>query len=158
MCLHIPFPRSAPTQDTKGQSQCKDKGWFHTCVKIIYLMMIQGFAKPGWCIHKQQTMTSRNIQKSYQFISVYDFILLRSNLWNLYSLVCAVLPASLWMDTARILYLHVGEGLPPSDHLRIPMTASIGIFIGESRQNSWKRWTCRSALQPQQRWDWDLHP
>jgi len=34
------------------------------CIKIVYLMM-QGLAKPGWCILKQQTMTSRVRISSY---------------------------------------------------------------------------------------------
>ena len=66
VCPHMRFPRSAPTQDAKGQTQCKDRGSSST----VHQNRLFDDARPceAWMMHFEAT--NDDIKGSYQFISI----------------------------------------------------------------------------------------
>ena len=53
VCPHIPFKRHAPTQDAKGQTQCKDRGLSRT----VHQNGLFDDARPwaAWMLHSEAT-------------------------------------------------------------------------------------------------------
>ena len=160
VCPHMRFPRSAPTQDAKGQTQCKDRGSSST----VHQNRLFDDARPceAWMMHFEAT--NDDIKGSYQFISIVYL----DQVHRIYSLVWAhtanfqvlfsifkISVNEYWMNCTYIYICLLGttfRSFVDSNHCLILILP---------RENCWNSLgveTRRSALQPQQRWDWDLHP
>lgn len=164
VCLHMRFPRSAPTQDAKGQTQCKDRGSSST----VHQNRLFDDARPCEARMMHFEATNDDIKGSYQFISIVYL----DQVHRIYIVWCGhILPTSksyfpslksLWMNIGWIAYIYIYlfffllettfRSFVDSNHCLIL------ILPGENCWNSLGVETRRSALQPQQRWDWDLHP
>ena len=116
VCPHMRFPRSAPTQDAKGQTQCKDRGSSST----VHQNRLFDDARPceAWMMHFEAT--NDDIKGSYQFISIVYL----DQVHRIYSLVWAhtanfqvlfsifkISVNEYWMSCTYI-YLSAGDDLP----------------------------------------------
>ena len=153
VCLHMRFPRSAPTQDAKGQTQCKDRGSSST----VHQNRLFDDARPCEARMMHFEATNDDIKGSYQFISIVYLDL--NQVHRIYIVLCGhILPTSksyfpslksLWMNIGWIAYIYFfffcwGR---PSDHLWIPITAwswfSRGKLLKQFR--SWHPQECPAA-------------
>jgi hypothetical protein len=117
VCLHMRFPRSAPTQDAKGQTQCKDRGSSST----VHQNRLFDDARPCEARMMHFEATNDDIKGSYQFISIVYLDL--NQVHRIYIVWCGhILPTSksyfpslksLWMNIGWIAYIFsAGDDLP----------------------------------------------